>query len=214
MPLLRAGFCRVRDPHSMPLLRAGFCHVRAAATDGLRQTGLKYFSAFISFVLSRLIGNLPASIRYRFIREKLMRYSVSWEQKMNAAKLYRFGYAIDQKNVVWKSDGIRSNAQFRHIAIDSIMDTDANQFQNIWLWTDVDQNASFGPLFGNVGQNFFKIVLTSQEDNVSTNAPPRIIFRGLKLMSAVPSFPPPSAGGGWANCQILNFYFDKAEIEN
>jgi len=133
---------------------------------------------------------------------------------MNAAKLYRFGYSID-KNVMWKSDTIKSNTDFRHIA-GNIMDTDRNQFQNIWLWTDIDQNASFGPLFSNVGQDFFKVVLTSQEDRVSTNSPPRIIFRGLKLLSAIPSFQPPTDQGGatWQQCQILNFYFDKAEMEN
>ncbi|HYJ91244.1 MAG TPA: hypothetical protein VEV84_08050 [Pyrinomonadaceae bacterium] len=144
-----------------------------------------------------------------------MRYTVSWEQRMRAAKLYRFGYSID-KNVFWKSDGIKSNGQFRHVATDSLMNFDQNRFQNIWLWTDVDQNASFGPLYTNVGQNFMKIVLSSQEDGMSTNVPPRVIFRDLKLLSAVPSPPPPNGqgGGGWLQCQILNFYFDKAEFEN
>ena len=134
---------------------------------------------------------------------------------MRAAKIYRFGYSIDS-SVFWKSDGIKSNIQFRHVASDVLIDPDANRFQNIWLWADVDQDASFGPLYGYVGKDFFKIVLTSQEDSVSTNAPPRIIFRELKLLSAVPSAPPPNTknGGDSSTCQILSFYFDRAEIEN
>jgi hypothetical protein len=134
---------------------------------------------------------------------------------MRAAKIYRFGYSID-KSVLWKSDGIKSNIDFRHIASDVLIDPERNRFQNIWLWADVDENASFGPLYGSVGNNFMKIVLTSQEDSVSTNVPPRVIFRDLKLLSAVPSPPPPNAqnGGGPAQYQLLSFYFDRGEVEN
>jgi len=134
---------------------------------------------------------------------------------MRAAKIYRFGYSID-KNVLWKSDTIKSNIDFRHVAADVLIDPDRNRFQNIWLWADVDENASFGPLYGSVGTNFMKIVLTSQEDQVSTNSPPRVIFRDLKLLSAVPSPPPANSqsGGGWSTCQLLSFYFDRAETEN
>ena len=141
-----------------------------------------------------------------------MKYSVSWEQRMRAAKIYRFGYSIDQ-SILWKSDTIKSNIDFRHVASGVLINTDRNQFQNVWLWSEVDENASFGPLYGYIGNNFMKIVLTSQEDQVSTNVPPRVIFRDLKLLAAFPYPSPPNAQNG-SVCQMLNFYFDKAEVEN
>ena len=139
-----------------------------------------------------------------------MKYSVSWEQRMRAAKIYRFGYSLDNNNILWKSDAVKSNIDFRHVASDVLINTDRNQFQNVWLWADVDENASFGPLYGYIGTNFMKIVLTSQEDQVTTNVPPRVIFRDLKLLAAFP-YPAPQNG---SVCQMLNFYFDRAEFEN
>jgi hypothetical protein len=145
-----------------------------------------------------------------------MRFTASWDQRMKGARVWKFGFQLDD-HVFWKSDAVKSNADFRRIANDSLLDTDHNKFQNIWIWSEITDEGSMGLLSGYIGKNFMKIVISSQEDNMTTSAPPRMIFRDLQLMAAVQTMSPPGSPkeGSWGTlCQMYSFYWGRSEFEN
>ena len=141
-----------------------------------------------------------------------MRFSATMFPTQPKTKLYKFGFKVDTQNIIWKSDGIKNLGDFRSKTVGSLIDPDHNQFNSICLWLEVSTDRGIGPLLGNIGTTFFEVNVHAQEDRVTTNKPPTINFKSVKLLSGKIVFPPPGSDdyGTWKVCQELCFYFDKA----
>jgi hypothetical protein len=125
--------------------------------------------------------------------------------------LYKFGYYLDQKNIAWKSDAIHNANDFRHKTSATLMDPDANKFNNIVIWVDLNNQGGIGPMIGDVGKTFAEIHIMAQENSGVTNKPPTVSFKSSTLVSAIASMPPPAelSSGNMKPGQILSFNFEK-----
>ena len=142
-----------------------------------------------------------------------MRYKATMNPTQTKTTVYKFGYKIDSSdNILWRSDSIKSLADFRHT---KVIDSDQNQFNSLCIWSALSFDGGIGPMNSYVGVFFQEINLMAQDDKVAGRL--TIKFSPIKVLGiTMTAFPPPeyvqTGDDYYIQCQILQLSFEKAIV--
>ncbi len=143
-----------------------------------------------------------------------MRFYAKMNSTQTGTEVFRFGYKIDaSEKIFWKEGNIKSVHDFKRTIQNELTNSSKNIFDNLCLWIDISNDRGIRQMFSNVNTTFFEVILSAQDDLVTTSKPATVKFMSPTLTHAVPSLPP-SGQMKAPLTQILSFTFEKSLLVN